>query len=66
MAVDAATITTNLVVVIVTADSAVVVAAADFATVVIAAACSSIFVPRLLLHFMCVVRLSVPFRDESV
>ena len=58
MAVDAAVITTNLVVIVVTADAAVMVAAAKFATVAIAAACSSISVPRLLLPFIFAVRLS--------
>ena len=59
MAVDAIAIATNLVVIVVTADAAVMVAAAKVVTVVIAAAeCSSIFVPRFLLHFTFVVRLS--------
>ena len=58
MGVDAPVIMTNLLVAVMTADAAMMVAAANFVTVAIAAACSSIFVPRLLLHFIFVMRLS--------
>ena len=57
MAVDAAAITANLVVIVVTADAAVMATAAKFVTVAIVAACSSIFVPCLLLHLIFVVQL---------
>ena len=58
MAVNTAVITTNFVIIVVTVDAVVVVAAAKVVTVAITAACFSIFVPRLLLHFIFVVRLS--------